>query len=55
MKGDDRGKYELVGEEVERVKEIYNRLEYFIFDKLVSLFVIFDVKNEIIVMSSDVL
>ena len=54
VKGDDRGKYELVGEEAERVKEIHNRLEHLTSDKPVSPFVTFDVKNEITVMSSDV-
>ena len=36
VKGDDRGKYELVGEEAERVKEIHSRLEHLTSDKLVS-------------------
>ena len=36
VKGDDRGVYELVGEEAERVKEIHNRLEHLTSDKLVS-------------------
>lgn len=36
VKGDDRGMYELVGEEAERVKEIHNRLEHLTSDKVVS-------------------
>lgn len=36
VKGDDRGKYELVGEEAERVKEIHNRLEHLTSDKPVG-------------------
>ena len=36
VKGDDRGVYELVGEEAERVKEIHSRLEHLTSDKVVS-------------------
>ena len=36
IKGDDRGTYELVGEEAERVKEIHSRLEHLTSDKIVS-------------------
>ena len=36
IKGDDRGMYELVGEEAERVKEIHSRLEHLTSDKIVS-------------------
>lgn len=36
VQGDDRGMYELVGEEAERVKEIHNRLEHLTSDKVVS-------------------
>ena len=36
VKGDDRGVYELVGEEAERVKQIHNRLEHLTSDKVVS-------------------
>lgn len=36
VKGDDRGVYELVGEEAERVKDIHNRLEHLTSDKMVS-------------------
>lgn len=36
VKGDDRGVYELVGEEAERVKEIHNRLEHLTSEKMVS-------------------
>lgn len=36
VQGDDRGVYELVGEEAERVKEIHNRLEHLTSDKMVE-------------------
>lgn len=35
VQGDDRGVYELVGEEAQRVEEIHNRLEHLTSDKLV--------------------
>ena len=37
VRGDERGTYELVGEDAERVKEIHNRLEHLTSDKPVSL------------------
>ena len=46
VRGDERGTYELVGEDAERVKEIHNRLEHLTSDKPVSLFVAtFNVKK----------
>ena len=37
VKGDDRGEYELIGEEADRVKEIHKRLEHLSSDKLVGI------------------
>lgn len=36
VQGDDRGVYELVGEEAQRVEEIHNRLEHLTSDKMVE-------------------